>query len=141
MGIELRKMAPLLQVYDMPTSIAFYRDTLGFEVVEHSPPRPEVMFHWALLRRDGVELMLNTAYDEGQRPASPDRVRVAAHEDTGLFFSCPDVDAMYEHLRAKGAAKAEPKDAWYGMRQLYITDPDGYGLCFQWPAKQEARTA
>jgi Glyoxalase/Bleomycin resistance protein/Dioxygenase superfamily len=32
MAIEIRGMAPLLQVFDMPTSIAFYRDVLGFEV-------------------------------------------------------------------------------------------------------------
>ena len=31
----------------------------------------------------------------------------------------------------------EPKVAPYGMRQLYLTDPDGYGLCFQWPASQK----
>ena len=23
------------------------------------------------------------------------------------------------------------------MKQLWFTDPDGYGLCFQWPATQE----
>ena len=26
----------------------------------------------------------------------------------------------------------EPKVAPYGMKQLYLTDPDGYLLCFQW---------
>jgi glyoxylase I family protein len=124
----------------MPASIAFYRDVLGFEVVEHSPPRPEVMFHWALLRRDGTELMLNTAYDEGQRPAVRDRKRVAAHGDTGLFFGCPDVDAMYKYLHAKGIAKNPPNNACYGMRQLYVTDPDGYGICFQWPVKDRTAT-
>jgi Glyoxalase/Bleomycin resistance protein/Dioxygenase superfamily len=40
MGIEIRGMAPLLQVFDMPTSIAFYRDVLGFEVVTTSKPAP-----------------------------------------------------------------------------------------------------
>jgi hypothetical protein len=23
------------------------------------------------------------------------------------------------------------------MKQLYVRDPDGYGLCFQWPASAE----
>jgi glyoxylase I family protein len=27
-----------------------------------------------------------------------------------------------------------PKVAPYGMKQLYVKDPDGYVLCFQWPA-------
>ncbi len=138
MAIDIQGMAPLLQVFDMRTSIAFYRDVLGFEVVANSPPRPEVLFHWALLRLNGVELMLNTAYDEGERPAVPDPRRVAAHDDTALYFGCPDVDAVYAYLRAKGVAKHEPKVAPYGMKQLYVTDPDGYHLCFQWAVKEQA---
>ena len=66
MGMEIRGMAPLLQVFDMPTSIKFYRDVLGFEVVTTSTPRGE-HFDWALLRLSGVELMLNTAYEEDGR--------------------------------------------------------------------------
>ena len=39
MAIEIRGMTPLLQVFDMPTSIAFYRDVLGFDLVSTSKPR------------------------------------------------------------------------------------------------------
>jgi hypothetical protein len=55
-------------------------------------------FGWALLRRGGAELMLNTAYEDDSRPASPEPARVAAHADTGLFFECADVDVAYKHL-------------------------------------------
>jgi glyoxylase I family protein len=134
MAIEIRGMAPLLQVFDMPTSIAFYRDVLGFEVVTTSPPR-RGHFDWALLRLRGVELMLNTAYEEDARPAAPDAERIAAHEDTCMYFGCQDVDAAYAYLRAHGVAAAEPKVAPYGMKQLYLRDPDGYNLCFQWAAQ------
>jgi catechol 2,3-dioxygenase-like lactoylglutathione lyase family enzyme len=34
---DIRGVAPLLQVFDMPTSVRFYRDKLGFEVVSTSP--------------------------------------------------------------------------------------------------------
>ena len=134
MAIEIRGMAPLLQVFDMPTSIAFYRDVLGFEVATTSNPRGE-HFDWALLRLQGVELMLNTAYEQDVRPPAPDRFRIAAHDDTCLYFGCPDVDAAYEHLRGRGVDVKEPKVALYGMKQLYLSDPDGYSLCFQWAAK------
>ena len=133
MGIEVRGMAPLLQVFDMPTSIAFYRDVLGFEVVPTSKPRGE-HFDWALLRLKGVELMLNTAYEQDARPPAPDPARIAAHDDTAIYFGCPDVDAAYAHLRRRGIAAKEPEVAHYGMKQLYLHDPDGYNLCFQWPA-------
>ena len=32
-NIDIRGLAPLLQVFDMPTSIKFYCDVLGFEIV------------------------------------------------------------------------------------------------------------
>ncbi|HJV43841.1 VOC family protein [Caulobacter sp.] len=137
MTLRLTSLRPLIQVFDMPTALAFYRDRLGFEIVQHSPEidAPEGRyFHWAWLRLDGADLMLNTAYDAGERPAEPDPPRVAAHIDTGLFFGCPDVDATYEALRAAGLDPAPPRVAPYGMKQLWLTDPDGYQLCFQAPA-------
>src|SRR5579863_6941243 len=135
MAIDIRGGCPLLQVFDMPTSITFYCGVLGFEVVNQSRPGPQ--FDWALLRLNGVELMLNTAYEADQRPAAPDPARVAAHGDTCLFFGCKDLDAAYQHLRAHGLNLKEPKVAPYGMKQLWFTDPDGYGLCLQWPASQQ----
>src|SRR5438445_11732749 len=133
MGIEIRGMAPLLQVFDMPTSIAFYRDVLGCEVVGTSKPHEE-RFDWALLKLNGVELMLNTAYEDDARPTGPDPARIAAHDDTAIYFGCPDVDAAYTQLRARGVAAKEPKVAPYGRKQLSVSDPEGYNLCFQWSA-------
>lgn len=106
---------------------------LGFEIIETSQPA-EHGFDWVWLRLNDADLMLNTAYEHPERPAAPDERRMAAHDDTGLFFGCPDVDAAYRHLLAKGVDVREPKVAPYGMKQLYVTDPDGYCLCFQWRA-------
>jgi len=63
MSVDVSGMAPMLSVFDMQTSISFYRDVLGFEIVSTSK----------------------------------------------------DADD-------------------FGMKQLYVNDPDGYSLCFQWPA-------
>jgi catechol 2,3-dioxygenase-like lactoylglutathione lyase family enzyme len=133
MGIEVRSVCALLQVFDMPASVRFYRDVLGFEIVETSP-REGDQFDWGLLRLNEAYLMLNTAYEQEFRPPQPKTARVAAHEDTGLFFQCPDVDAAYRHLIEHGVNVDEPKVAPYGMKQLYVRDPDGYVLCFQYPA-------
>jgi glyoxylase I family protein len=136
MAIEIRGVAPLLQVYDMPTSIKFYCEALGFEIVS-TDGKPAPNFEWVLLRLNGTDLMLNTAYEAPQRPPKPNAMRVTAHKDTGLYFGCPDVDAAYNHLRSLGVKTNEPRVAHYGMKQLYLTDPDGYELCFQWRATSE----
>jgi glyoxylase I family protein len=136
MALDLRGVTPLLQVYDMPTSLRFYRDALGFAIVSTSPPLGDDRFHWAWLRLGEAELMLNTAYEfDDDRPAVADNARKAAHDDTCLFFGCPDVDAAYEELRGNGVSLKAPVITRYGMKQMYLRDPDGYGLCFQWPAE------
>lgn len=137
MALNVVGLAPLLQVYDMPTSVSFYRDKLGFEVKTTSPVLGEDRFHWALLRLGDAELMLNSAYEfDSERPAEPERSRTDAHDDTCLYFSCPDVDAAYRELHNKGVSVNEPAVASYGMKQMYLHDPDGYALCFHWSAER-----
>jgi hypothetical protein len=60
---------------------------------------------------------------------------MAAQDDTPIYFGCPDVHAAYLHLRACGVNAKVTKIAPYGMKQCYVTDPDGYRLSFQWPAE------
>jgi catechol 2,3-dioxygenase-like lactoylglutathione lyase family enzyme len=134
MALEMHGLCPLLQVFDMPTSIRFYRDLLGFEVFSSSKPRSPDDSDWVWLKRDGTELMLNTAYEFDSRPPAPDPARMAAHDDSCLYIGCPGVDQAYQYLRDKGVELNPPKVAPYGMKQLYLKDPDGFAICFQWKA-------
>jgi len=138
MPIHVRGMAPLLEVFDMPTSLRFYRDVIGFEVVGRSGPEDNC--DWVWLRLNDVDLMLNTAYEsDDERPPQRDPDRVKSHHDTALFFSCPDVDGTYRYLQDQGVSLQPPHNAPYGMRQLYLSDPDGFNLCFQWPKLKETQ--
>lgn len=134
MSIEVRGVCTLLQVFDMPTSVRFYRDVLGFEIIQTTTPRDGDQFDWGLLRLGETELMLNTAHEQDERPAQPDPERIAAHRDVCLYFGCPDVDRAYRHLLSHGIDVEEPQIAPWGSKQLYLRDPDGYTLCFQWRA-------
>jgi catechol 2,3-dioxygenase-like lactoylglutathione lyase family enzyme len=133
MELKIGGLCPLLQVFDMPASIRFYRDLLGFAVV--SPVPDGDLCDWVLLDLHGSELMLNTAYESDSRPAAPDPARVAAHGDTTLFFDCVDVDDACAALKTKGLDVGEPVVRDYGMKQLYFTDPDGYQICLQQPMR------
>ncbi len=131
MAIAMQGVCPLLQVFDMPTALRFYRDRLGFNVVERSGADDDC--GWARLRGGDAELMLNTAYDVGERPPERDGARQAAHGDVILYIGCADVDGAYAELRALGCEVAPPRVAPYGMKQLALRDPDGYALCLQAP--------
>ena len=133
MSIEIRGMAPLLSVFDMPTSLKFYRDVLGFEVVQDSGQGDNS--GWVMLQLNDATLMLNTAYDDDERPPDPNPTHNAVHRDTCIYFGCRDVEAAYSYLKDNGVDLKPPTVAPYGMKQLYLSDPDGYNICFQWPVE------
>src|SRR3954453_8748656 len=135
MAITLSAGAPLFEVFAMPTSFAFYRDVIGFEIVATNKAVDTDPAHvdWAWLRLNDVDLMLNTAYEEGERPPVRDPHGVFGR-GVCFYVGCPDVDAAYERLLGRGVDVKPPKVASYGMKQLYVRDPDGYNLCFQWRA-------
>jgi glyoxylase I family protein len=132
---DFRGLTPLIQVFDMPASLRFYCDVLGFAVVSASGPLPDC--GWALLRRNKDEIMLNTQFEHDDRPPAPDGARQLAHHDTCFYFACYDLDTAYAHLRENGIAAQTPSVAPYGMRQLYFTDPDGFNVCLQHPVSQD----
>lgn len=138
MAIEVHGVCPYFEVYDMPNSIRFYRDKLGFEIVSTSPHRggDNDRFHWCWLRLGAADLMLNTAYEfDEERPPLEDYLRERDHRGTCLYFGFPDVDGAFVEFVAKGVVVDQPpKVAPYGMKQLYLHDPDRFGLCFQWKA-------
>jgi glyoxylase I family protein len=134
MSLRIGGFATLLQVFDMPTSLAFYRGVLGFDVVSEVPSDGQC--DWVMLKRFESELMLNTAYEADARPSAAEPARISAHADTALYFDCEDVDVAYEYLRQHGVAAKPPIITDYGMKQLYFKDPDGYEICLQHPMHQ-----
>lgn len=125
LGVET--LVTLLQVYDIQASIDFY-EGLGFRVLNQSEGEK---ITWVLLGMDQLRLMLNTLYEEGEQPVTREHERQRIHSDTGLFFNCENVDSIHQYLVKKGIESENPVVREYGMRQLYLKDPDGYTICYQ----------
>jgi catechol 2,3-dioxygenase-like lactoylglutathione lyase family enzyme len=130
--IEVRGICPLISVFNMPRSLAFYRDLLGFQIVSDSGNGDDSSWVW--IRLNEADLMLNDQYEPGHVPDAPPSERQKWHHDTCLYLGA-DPDVVYEYLTSRGIELKPPKDAPYGMRQLYLNDPDGYNLCFQSPVE------
>lgn len=136
MSIHIGSVMPLLEVFDLPASVAFYRDVLGFEMISGDDT------WWCMLKLGESTIMLNTAYESGRRPPKPDALRVRGHSDTSLYFTAPEPEMVYVHLREKGWPVQPLVVTTYGMKHVSTKDPDGFQLFFICPAdaKPEADT-
>jgi uncharacterized glyoxalase superfamily protein PhnB len=114
---------------DADASLAFYRDTLGFEV------RNDVGYkgmHWITVGptdQPGTSIVL---YPPAATPGLTDDERrtIAEMMAKGTFASInlatKDVDATFEQLQAGGAEVVqEPVDQPYGVRDCAVRDPAG----------------
>lgn len=120
----VRAVWPLLFVQDLEPSIRFFRDRLGFTVVGQADDDGTV--YWCRLERGAASIMLQQA-DAEDGPAE------GRGRGVGLFFVCDDVDDLYGEFIRRGLALAPPALADYGMKQVFVPEPNGYHVCFESP--------
>jgi uncharacterized glyoxalase superfamily protein PhnB len=120
---------------DPDASLAFYRDTLGFEV------RMEVEYggmHWNTVgppEQPGTSIVL---HPPGADPGVTDDERrtiaemMAKGTYAGINLATEDLDGTFERLQA-GAAEVvqEPTEQPYGVRDCAFRDPAGNLLRIQ----------
>jgi catechol 2,3-dioxygenase-like lactoylglutathione lyase family enzyme len=112
-GLELL----FLEVNNLEESLDFYRVSLGFELLAHTPEAEPPM---ATLRAGGLRLML------AQVPLAMARRGRGVH----FFFTVEDVDEFYNFVRAGGLDVEPPSDEGWGGRFVTLEDPDRYRLFF-----------
>jgi uncharacterized glyoxalase superfamily protein PhnB len=131
--MTIQSCRPLLNVTHCGASLAFYRDLLGFAVVDSYGV--EGGRGWVLLRAGGVELMLN-----GRGDATADRKQRPGYRDVVLYFQVESVHALHRELVRLGASPTEPEAQEYGVDEMYLRDLDGYELAFTSPTDLGRRT-
>jgi uncharacterized glyoxalase superfamily protein PhnB len=121
--------ASFLPHNDRDASIAFYRDTLGFEI------RNDVGYngmHWITVGPAGQPGTSIVLYPPSATPGITDDERrtvaemMAKGTYASLVLATKDLDATFERLQSRGAEVVqEPTDQPYGVRDCAIRDSAG----------------
>jgi uncharacterized glyoxalase superfamily protein PhnB len=124
--VRLKKMIPNLMVEDVNSTIVFYRDVLGFELLTTVPEAGQ--FNWAMMRRDGVEIMFQTRTSLAEEvPVLGDRAMGGA---LTFYTEVEDVQSLYTDLLGKVAIVQDMHKTFYGTREFAIQDCNGFVLAF-----------
>jgi catechol 2,3-dioxygenase-like lactoylglutathione lyase family enzyme len=116
--VEVPSSRVLLAPTDFDRSLAWYRDTLGLRVYREFGTGG---------RLNGVVFFLGGAALElsrsGARPSSLGHGLV-------MWLQVPDVDEEHGRLAAAGVTVRQAPTAMpWGLRECWIEDPDGVGIC------------
>ena len=127
---EVGIAAPLFIVRDVPETLAFYRDRLGFEVTFQGPEPADIFFGIVergramfMFKAIDVEPVPNYTYDIGHGIARWD-----------AYVYVPDPDALAAEFSSRGVEFFEPlQNNSDNLRGFEIKDVNGYLLYFGRP--------
>lgn len=124
--LRLRSVTPTLTVDDIGKSLAWYRDVLGFVEGEHW--EADGVLQGVQLKAGSCELYL-TQDDWKKGRDRKKGVGIRLHCETAQ-----DVNALAERIRAAGGTLTDgPTDRSWGVREITVTDPDGFLLSINCP--------
>jgi len=115
------RIAPLFFTLDIPATLAWYQEKLGFECpgTWHDPPV------YAIVRRDGQAIHF--------RCAAPPTANPNKYEDELLdaYVSVEDADALYAEYAGRGVEFTRGvADTLWHSREFVVKDCDGRLLVF-----------
>jgi catechol 2,3-dioxygenase-like lactoylglutathione lyase family enzyme len=110
-----------LIVDDYDDAIAFFVDSLGFELVEDSPAMTNDgrRKRWVVVRPPGATTALLLARADGERQAGMVGNQFAGR--VGLFLRVDDFAAAYKRMREKDVVfVTEPREEPYGQVAVFV---------------------
>jgi uncharacterized glyoxalase superfamily protein PhnB len=122
MNLKIHSVVPVLRVTDMPRSLHFYVEILGFSLCWENTQ--DGGGENAMLEAGTVYLLLSTGAHLGAEPGL-----------TGvLYFNIDEIDSYFQRIQEQVTVVWPPETMDYGQREFGIRDPDGYLLAFAEPA-------
>ncbi len=117
----IRRIAPQFFTTDLPATLTYYRDTLGFECLGtwHDPPV------YAIVARDGCRIHFRVAEPPAPNPDKyDDELREA-------YLFVEEADALHAEYVSRGVEFTRALgDTPWGSREFVVKDCDGRLLAF-----------
>ena len=120
MDANFLQVTPFMHVADVESTVGFFVDVLGFELLFRQPG-------YAYIEREGCGLRILEAGEGNELIPGNRRFR--------YYFDVRDVDGLYAELKPKLDALPKgdvhgPADKPYGQRELLVLAPDGDLVAF-----------
>ena len=121
-GLALSSASPSFTVNDLDRSLGWYRDVVGFKVGETWKDNAGKLV--------GAELKAGDAtFWIGQDDWKKGRDRQKGEGFRMFCMTKKSVDAIADRIRSKGGRlDLEPTDQEWGVREIALTDPDGFKI-------------
>jgi uncharacterized glyoxalase superfamily protein PhnB len=135
--MKLQSITPNLMVKDVTKSVEYYTQTLGFNLfmwvdfdkqADFDGIHDGVEYAFAILKSWDYELMLQS--EKSLADDLPFLNKWYTDSSVALYIKIENIDEYYKQIKDKVKIVKDIETTWYGMKEFYIKDLNGYILGF-----------
>lgn len=134
--MKVSKLAPVIAVENVAATVEFYSQyldfKLGFAVPDDNAIEttidPNKSYRYAMLQNNGIEIAF-------QRLDTFEPIMELVENQTigasvAFYMDIENIDTFYQEMKLKNLKITELTTTWYGVKEFYMKDINGYILGF-----------
>lgn len=114
-------------VYNVKESVDYYRELLGFELVQ-SVPNDNDILQWAMMKKDNFIIMfqeMNSLQDD-----IPFFKEISPGGSLNFYIKIVNIQQFYDKVKDSYRLVSDLKKSFYNTLEFSISDINGYILTF-----------
>ena len=135
--MKLQSITPNMMVKDVTQSVEYYTQILGFELfmwvdfdkqADFDGIHEGVEYAFAILKSWEYELMLQS--EKSLEDDLPFLNKWYENSSVALYLKIENIEEYFHSIKDKVEIARPLKNTWYGMKEFYVKDINGYILWF-----------
>lgn len=135
--MSYNNITPNFAVKNVRETVLYYRDVLGFkldllvptgEKAIHTELNEQVEYDYAMMTKDKVFVMF--LEENCMRSDIPSFKESTGESIVSFYIDVDNIDELHESLNGKVEVVKDLHTTWYGMKEFYIKDCNGYTLAY-----------
>ncbi len=135
--MKINKLSPNFAVKDIKATVNFYTENFGFTMIMAVPESRDGVeqtlnedkeYIYAMVQKDNVEFMFERSDSFKNDMIFAKDLNIGA--TVSFYMEVEGLTEFYNTLKNKKLQITELKTTWYGMKEFYVKDLNGYILGF-----------
>lgn len=140
----MKKLNPNLMVKDVKETVNYYVDNLGFKLVMAVPETQDGILTeipedknvvYALVKNGNAEIMFQA--EKSFKEDVPALANIPFGASCTFYLELENLEDFYAEIKDKVEVVKDVFTTWYGMKEFYIRDNNGYILTFAEAAQEK----
>ena len=125
--MKIQSFSPNLMVYDVQETVDYYKELLGFELVQSVPDEKDVL-QWAMMKKEEFIIMFQEM--NSMQMDIPFFKEISPGGSLNFYIKVENIQEFFDEIKDSYRLVSELDKTLYNTMEFSISDINGYILTF-----------